>query len=188
MNTAIDRKTFLKTLGCAAPCVVLGAGSSVLHAAASEPAGPSDAEKAATVHDWLTPFIQREEPNLDRATLVKLLEERGQLCCRRLEFRRKLVEESQGNVDKLVELMGKIVGPENCQREGNTVTLVYPVDKCGCGWSPKREPRPDDPYCECSKANNRTLFEIVSGKPVQAEVLDSPRRTGKPCRFVLQLS
>ena len=88
---------------------------------------------------------------------------------------------------QLVRLMGQIVGPANCRRDGDTVTLVYPSGKCGCGWSPKRDPSPDDPYCDCSKANNQRLFEIVSGRPVQARVTDSPRRNGKPCRFVIQL-
>ena len=195
MNTPIERRAFLKNaLCCGAACLAAASLPASLAAAPAEsapapaPIPPPDAATAATIHDWLTQFITREEPNLDRAALLKLLEQRGRLCCARLDFRRKLVADSHGDVDELVRLMGKIVGPENCRREGDTVTLVYPVQKCGCGWSPVRPPAPDDPYCECSRANNQRLFEIVSGRVVQAQVTDSPRRNGRPCRFVIRLS
>ncbi|ACB76316.1 hypothetical protein [Opitutus terrae] len=188
MSTLVDRKTFLRTtLGCAAQCLALASCPTALKAAA--PATPDDPElaKARAAIDWLAPFINREEKNLDRAALVKLLEERGRLCCRTLDFRQKLIHDSAGDVDKLVELMGKIVGPENCVREADTIRLTYPMATCGCGRSPVRAPTPDDPFCECSKSNNRTLFEIVSGRPVQAQVIESPRRGGQHCRFVIQL-
>jgi hypothetical protein len=91
-------------------------------------------------------------------------------------------------VDKLVELMGKIVGPENCVRSGDTVNLVYPVTNCVCGWSPQRAPMPDDPYCDCSAANNQALFEAVSGKKIDIKVAESPRRGGVHCRFVIRIA
>lgn len=186
MNTPMERRTFIqRTLGCAATC--LAAASLPSSLAAETVAPPADTARAVAIHDWLTQFVTSEEKSLDRAALVKLLEQRGRFCCARLDFRQKLIADSHGDVDELVRLMGKIVGAENCRREGDTVTLVYPTDQCGCGWSPKRAPSPDDPYCDCSKANNQRLFEIVSGRPVRVAVTDSPRRTGKPCRFVIQL-
>jgi hypothetical protein len=188
MTAPINRKTCLKTsLGCAAGCLAFAACPGSLTAAPATVAALPDPNTSTTILNWLSPLIVREEKNLDRAALIKLLQERGQLCCRSLDFRQKLVTDSAGDVDKLVELMGKIVGPENCRREGDTVQLVYPVKKCGCGRSPQRDPIPDDPYCECSAANNRTLFEIVSGRPVHVAVTESPRRGGSCCRFAIQL-
>jgi hypothetical protein len=190
MSQPIDRRTFVRNAaGCTAACLAAGSCPETF---AAEPApaaaAPDEGRVAATIHDWLSPFIAREERNLDRTAVIKLLEERGRLCCRRLEFRQKLIADSQGDVDKLVELMGKIVGPQNCTRTGDSIELIYPTDKCGCGWSPKREqPDPNDPYCECSKANNQRLFEIVSGRKVKAVVTESPRRGGKRCRFVIEL-
>ncbi len=170
----MDRKTFLKTtLGCALCSVT--------------PIEGSTACDAAFLRDWLSTFVQKEERTINRETLVKLMEERGRACCRALDFRQKLIRDSQGDLDRLVELLGKIVGPENSRRDGNTVTLIYPSGKCGCGWSPKRAPSPNDPYCDCSKANNQALFQIVTGKPVQVEVAESPRRGGSRCRFVIHL-
>ena len=181
----MDRKTFLKGL------VVLGATVPCGSFAAVVKSGKCDGETcmsdAGAVRQFLSDFLLVEEKNLDRATLVKLMQERGRACCRNLKFRQDLIDQSAGNVDKLVELMGKIVGPENCTRFENTVTLVYPVAQCVCGWSPQRPPIPDDPYCECSAENNRTLFETVAGKPVSAKVLTSPRRGGSHCTFQIKL-
>ena len=182
----MDRKTFLKNL------TVAGAALPGCSALAQSGSGKCDTaactNDASAVRDFLSAFVQKEESRLDRPTLIKLMEERGRACCRTLEFRQKLIAESQGSLDKLVELMGKIVGPENCRREGEKVTLIYPSGKCGCGGSPKREPTANDPYCDCSKANNQLLFQTVAGKPVRVEVTESPRRGGKRCLFHIQLT
>jgi hypothetical protein len=116
------------------------------------------------------------------------MQQRGRACCKSLKFRQDLIAQSAGSVDKLVELMGKIVGPANCTRSDKTITLVYPVSKCVCGWSPERAPMPDDPYCECSAENNRTLFETVAGTHVSARVVTSPRRGGQHCTFEIKLA
>lgn len=182
----MDRKTFLKslvTIGAAMPCMSLAAPSD--SGKCADTACMSD---ASAVRQFLSDFVRKEETSLNRATLVKLLQQRGRACCRTLQFRQDLITNSADSVDKLIELMGKIVGNENCTRSGNTVTLVYPVTKCVCGWSPDQPPTGDDPYCECSAANNQTLFETVSGRPVHAKVLESPRRGGVHCRFELRLT
>ena len=182
----MNRKSFLKGL------VILGAGVPCGAFAEAPKTGKCEdaqcSSDARAVRQFLSDFLANEEKNLDRATLVKLMQQRGRACCRNLKFRQDLIDQSAGNVDKLVELMGKIVGPENCTRSGSAITLVYPVTKCVCGWSPQRAPMPNDPYCECSAENNRTLFETVAGKPVTAKVLESPRRGGVHCRFLIQLA
>jgi hypothetical protein len=182
----MDRKTFLKGLavvGASIPCL-----SIVGKADTGKCEGATCMTDANAVRQFLSDFLRTEESSLNHETLVKLMQQRGRACCRALEFRQKLIADSQGSVDKLVELMGKIVGAENCRREGNTVTLVYPVTKCVCGWSPDRPPTPDDPYCNCSAANNQSLFETVSGRPVSVKVLESPRRGGSHCRFHIQIA
>jgi hypothetical protein len=181
----MDRKTFLKSLvvlGAAVPCGRLAEAAN--DGLCKDPSCMSD---AGAVRHFLSEFLRDEEKNLDHATAVKLMKQRGRACCRNLKFRQDLISQSAGNVDKLVELMGKIVGSANCTRQGNTITLIYPVSKCVCGWSPEREPMPDDPYCECSNENNRTLFETVAGRPVSAKVLTSPRRGGEHCTFEIKL-
>jgi hypothetical protein len=182
----MDRMTFLKTVvaaGATLPCC--------LSATEAKETGRCEASScqadAAAVRQFLSTFLANEERNLDRKTLEKLMTERGHACCRALIFRQDLIAQSEGDVDKLVELMGRIVGAVNCQRKGDTISLVYPVDKCVCGWSPQRAPFPDDPYCDCSAANNQLIFETVSGRKTTVQVLESPRRGGVHCRFRIQL-
>lgn len=181
----MDRRAILKSLAAtSATLPILAVGAKANTGRCDTPSCTSD---SSAVRQFLSDFIAKEEPTLDHATLIKLMQQRGQACCRALKFRQDLITNSQGDVDKLVELMGKIVGPANCTRTGNQVALVYPVNKCVCGWSPQRPPRSDDPYCECSAANNRALFESVSGKAVSVKVLESPRRGGQVCRFQIHL-
>ena len=182
----MDRKTFLKSLvaaGAALPCFA---------SAATQETGKCDSaactSDANAVRQFLSDFIQKEESTLDRNAVVKLMQQRGRACCRALKFRQELIEKSAGSTDKLVELMGNIVGAENCRRMGNQVTLIYPQGRCVCGWSPQRPPTPDDPYCDCSAANNQTLFETVTGRAVSVKVAESPRRGGKVCKFLIQLT
>jgi len=183
----MDRKTFLWNVlaaGAVLPCC-----SQADQADTGRCGDAKCMSDAGAVRQFLSGFLPKVENSFSRDDLVRLMEERGRACCRALEFRQKLIQDSQGSMDKLVELMGKIVGPENCRREGNLVTLIYPAGQCVCGWSPQRPPRPDDPYCECSKANNQLLFETVAGKPLRVEVADSPRRhAGARCRFLIHLS
>ena len=182
----MERRTLLKSLATA------GAALPILNIAAKADTGKCENAQcmsdAGAVRQFLSDFLAKEESNLDHETLVKLMQQRGRACCRALKFRQDLIDQSHGDVDKLVELMGKIVGPENCRRMGNQVTLIYPQGKCVCGWSPQRPATPNDPYCECSAANNRTIFETVSERAVSVKVLESPRRGGKVCRFDIQLT
>lgn len=181
----MDRRTALKTLAATT------AALPILSVAAKADTGKcGNAEcmsDANAVRTFLSDFLTKEESTLDHETLVKLMQQRGRNCCRALQFRQDLIANSHGDVDKLIELMGKIVGPDNCRRSGNEVTLIYPVNKCVCGWSPSRPPTPNDPYCECSAANNQALFESVGGKAVSVKVLESPRRGGTHCRFAIHL-
>lgn len=186
----MDRKQFLlTTIKGAAAGVVLSCCPGRMHAdTAAQEAAPTSFCDGAFLRSWLSEFVAKNESTVNRDTLVKLLEERGRACCRDLAFRQKLIEESNGSLDKLVELMGKIVGADNCQLKGNRVTLVYPVTQCVCGWSPRRAVAdPNDPYCECSKSNNQYLFETVTGKKVNAKVVESPRRGGSHCKFILDI-
>jgi hypothetical protein len=182
----MDRRAILKSLAAATatlPILTITAKADSGHCNT-----PSCAADSSAVRQFLSDFIAKEESTLDHAALIKLMQQRGQACCRALQFRQDLIANSHGDVDKLVELMGKIVGPVNCTRTGNQVALVYPVNKCVCTANPQRPPTPNDPYCECSAANNQALFESVSGKAATVKVLESPRRGGQVCRFQIQLA
>ena len=92
----MDRKTFLKSL------VVLGAAVPCGRFAAAKNDGACEDSKcmsdAGAVRQFLSDFLRNEEKNLDRATLVKLMQQRGRACCRNLKFRQDLIAQSAGNV------------------------------------------------------------------------------------------
>jgi hypothetical protein len=56
---------------------------------------------ANAVREFLSAFLSKEESGLSRAALIKLMKERGRACCRALTFRRDLIRDGQGDVDKL---------------------------------------------------------------------------------------
>ena len=120
----MDRKTFLRNLVAAGTVLPCCTSSSNAESGKCEDAQCTSDAKA--VREFVSTFVRKEEGSLSGDATVKLMEERGRACCRALDFRQKLILDSQGSLDKLVELMGKIVGPENCRREGNLVTLVHP--------------------------------------------------------------
>jgi hypothetical protein len=183
----MDRRTILKSLATTAVLPVLSVTSHA-DAGTGKCADAACMSDANAVRQFLSDFLQNEESTLDHDAVIKLMKQRGRACCRALKFRQELIEKSEGNTDKLVEMMGNIVGRENCRRMGNQVTLIYPQGRCVCGWSPQRPPTPNDPYCECSASNNQTLFETVTGRVVSVKVAESPRRGGKVCKFLIQLT
>ena len=133
----MDRKTFLRNLVAAG--TVLPCCSNPGYAESGKCEDTQCMSDAKAVRDFLSSFLRKEENSVSRDAVIKLMEERGRACCRALDFRQKLIQDSQGNLDRLVELMGNIVGPENCRREGKLVTLIYPSGQCVCGWSPSPE-------------------------------------------------
>ena len=91
----MDRKSFLKslvTIGAAVPCF------SILSKADNGKCADGQCmSDAGAVRQFLSDFLRNEEKNLDRTTLVKLMQERGRACCRNLKFRQDLIDQSAGN-------------------------------------------------------------------------------------------
>lgn len=67
--------------------------------------GAARMSDAKAVRQFLSDFLLKEETELNHDTLVKLMEQRGRACCCALEFRQKMIQDSQGNLDKLVEVV-----------------------------------------------------------------------------------
>ena len=82
----MDRKSFLKGL------VVLGASMPCASLASTAKLGKCEdstcMSDAGAVRQFLSDFLRTEEKNLDRATLVKLMQQRGRACCQNLKSAR----------------------------------------------------------------------------------------------------
>jgi hypothetical protein len=108
-RSIMDRRAILKSLAAttAALPILSGAATTPDTGKCDSPACSSD---ASAVRQFLSDFLRKEEFNLDRKPLVKLMQERGRACCRALTFRQDLITNSKGDVDKPGGTHGKNCG------------------------------------------------------------------------------
>jgi hypothetical protein len=159
----MDRKEFLRnTFKGAVAAAVLPCCSGLLQADTGKCTEPAPSCDAAFLRDWLSNFVAKEEPKLGHEAVVKLLEERGRACCRSLDFRQKLIKDSNSSLERLVELMGKIVGPENCRLEGNKL-FIPPTAVAVAGVRNVRLP-PTIPTASARKRTISTFSRLSRGR------------------------
>jgi hypothetical protein len=136
---------------------------------------------------WLTDLVDTMERVLDEPTRVKLMAGCGQGCHRRHKFTQDIVEAGKGDIDKLIEAYSKSFGIE---RKGDTVHIQYGRGPKGC-WCPaanERPARPKDPHCECTRGKHQHMWELALGRPVKVEIVETLRRGGERCHFVVHLA
>ena len=46
----------------------------------------------------------------------------------------------------------------------------------------------DDLHCECTRTTHQTVFETALQRPIRVEVLETLRRGGKTCHFLVHLA
>jgi predicted hydrocarbon binding protein len=87
-------------------------------------------------------------------------------------------------------------GKENSYRDSNTVYYNYIQNSKGLkiedGYClcPLTEDGPaglSPTYCICSTGYVKEMFERMMGESVEVELLESLRRGGKKCRFLIQI-
>ncbi len=44
-----------------------------------------------------------------------------------------------------------------------------------------------DVHCECTRATHQAVFETALGRPFRVEIVESLRRGGKTCHFIVHL-
>ncbi len=138
------------------------------------------------IENWLTDLLDTIDAELDRETKVKLLAGCGRGCFRRHDFKQEIARQGQGSLEKLIEAY-----KHNFEiwQEGERVHIRYgEVSKqCYCPAAQGRPGRPDDIHCECTRATHQAIFEAALGRTVRVEVLESLRRGGKTCHFLVVL-
>ncbi len=195
----MDRKKFLcRTLqlglGCGAAGLGLEGVTPALAAAADgkPDAKPDEATIARMERDfvlnWLTDLLDTAEQQLDVATRIKLIEGCGRGCYRRHQFKQDIARDGQGDVDKLVAAYKRNF---EIWREGpDLVHIRYGETSasCYCPAAKNRPPKPGDLHCECTRTTHQTIFETALGRPIKVEVVESLRRGGKTCHFLVHLA
>jgi len=139
------------------------------------------------IQNWLTDLLDAMEAELDEKTRIRLMESCGRGCFRRYQLKQDIVNQGRGNLEKLIQAYKKNY---EIWQEGKQVHIRYGAVSSGC-YCPAAKYRPakaHDLHCECTRATHQTIFETALGRPFKVEVVESLRRGGKTCHFVVHLS
>ena len=189
----MDRKDFLKKslqlgLCCSGALVAIGSGEIPGHAAAEPGEILSRVQQEKQfIENWLTDLLETIDSQLDEKTKVKLMEGCGRGCFRRHQFKRDLAKQGQGDLEKLLEALKQNFYIE---REGDLVHIRYGTspDGCYCPVLRNRPAKPDDMHCNCTRATHQAIWEEALGRPFKVDIVETVRRGGKRCHFIVHLT
>jgi hypothetical protein len=187
----MNRKQFLQQslkLGvCSSACYVLNAGD-LPAASPSEQntEAPKDFEKEF-VQNFLNDLMDTIDSELDEKTKVRLMAGCGRGCFRRFSFKQDLAKNGEGSLEKLIQAYKKNF---EIWQDGNLVHIRYGEvsNGCYCPAARYRPPKPNDIHCNCTRATHQTIFETALGRPFQVDIVETLRRGGKTCHFVVHLT
>jgi len=138
------------------------------------------------IANWLNDLLATMAVELDRETQVKLIEGCGRGCYDRFSFKQDIAHAGQGDLAKLIEAYRRTF---EIWREGDEVHIRYGEVSPGC-YCPAARAIPimsNDLHCECTRATHQMIFETALGHPVHIEILETVRRGGKTCHFMVQV-
>ncbi len=139
------------------------------------------------VENWLADLLDSMDKNLDRKTQEKIVANCGIACFNRHQFKKDIAIIGSGNLDKLIESYRKNF---EIWKDENTVHIRYgEVSKsCYCPAANYRAPKPNDIHCECTRNTHKAIFDTALGRSFKVDIVESLRRGGKTCHFVVYLT
>ena len=145
------------------------------------------AHEREIISNWLNDLWDAIDTQVDEKTKVKLIEGCGRGCFLRHQFKRDIAAQGQGSIDRLIEAYKKNF---EIWREGDLVHIRYgAVTKaCYCPVAKYRPIKPNDLHCECTRMTHQSIFETALSRPFKVDVVESLRRGGKNCHFVVHLT
>jgi len=200
----MDRSLFLKRMagvGCCAAMV--STLISTANAESSSPsanksfipgAAPDDKpdELANTkmerdfILNWVNDLMDTMDKVLDEETYIKLIEGCGRGCYNRHQFKKDISIAAQGDLEKLL-----IAYKKNFEvwKEDDTVHIRYGEKSPGC-YCPVLKNQAYNTkglHCNCTKATHQAIFENALGRPFKVDILESIRRGGQTCHFLVHV-
>ncbi len=139
------------------------------------------------IQNWLSDLLEGMEATLDRDTRIRLIEACGRGCFNRFDLKQDIARRGQGSLEAL---MAAYQQNFEIWRDGDRVHIRYGETSPGC-YCPAARFRPaqaDDLHCECTRTTHQAIFETALGRPFRVEVVESLRRGGKTCHFLVDLS
>jgi hypothetical protein len=139
------------------------------------------------MENWLTDLLGSIESTVDRETKVKIIEGCGRGCFHRHKFKTDIAAKGAGDLDKLIEAYSNNF---EIWKENGKVHIRFgeTSNRCYCPVVQNIPPKPDDLHCECSRSTHQAIFETALGKPFKTEIVESLRRGGKTCHFIVNLA
>jgi hypothetical protein len=139
------------------------------------------------IQNWLSDLLETIDKEVDPLTRVKLMEGCGKGCFNRFKFKQEIAEKGNGSLEKLIEAYKNNF---EIWQDGDTVHIRYGEvsPHCYCPAANYRKSKPNDFHCECTRTTHQTIFETALKRPFKVEILESLRRGGKTCHFLVHLS
>jgi hypothetical protein len=139
------------------------------------------------IQNWLTDLLETIDTQLDEKTKIKLIEGCGKGCYRRHEFKHAIAKAGEGSVDKLIEAYKQSF---EIWRDGDVVHIRYGEISpgCYCPAARYRPAKPNDLHCNCTKATHQSIWEAALGRTYEIDILETVRRGGKTCHFLVHLT
>lgn len=138
------------------------------------------------IENWLIDLLDTMDSELDRETRIRLIEGCGKGCFNRHQFKKDIANDGKGSIDELIEAYKRNF---EIWKEGDTVHIRYgeTSSKCYCPAAKFKPVKPGDLHCECTRMTHQTIFETAMNRPFKVDILESLRRGGKTCHFLVHL-
>lgn len=136
--------------------------------------------------NWVNDLMDTMDKVLDEATYIKLIEGCGRGCYNRHQFKKDISIAGSGDLDKLLTAYKKNF---EVWKDGNTVHIRYGEKSPGC-YCPVLKNHAYNTkglHCNCTKATHQAIFENALGRPFNVEILESIRRGGQTCHFLVHV-
>lgn len=188
----MNRKEYIKkTLHCGICAGALLAVDKSAFSAAWAPSGADDCtaqvREKEFVQNWLADLLKAMENTLDRETCIALIEQCGKACYNRYSFKQDIAAQGSGDLVKLIEAYKKNF---EIWQDDESVHIRYGEvsSGCYCPAAKYRPATPNDMHCECTRMTHQTIFETALQRPFKVDILESVRRGGKTCHFLVHLT
>ncbi len=138
------------------------------------------------IQNWLSDLLATMDKVLDRETIARLMAGCGRGCFDRHAFKQEIAAKGKGDLEKLIAAY-----KDNFEiwKEGEAVHIRYGETSPGC-YCPAANYRPakaGDAHCECTRATHQAIFETALGRPIRVDILESLRRGGRTCHFLVHV-
>jgi hypothetical protein len=174
----MNRLNFIQQVAALGVCPVL-AGKIY-----GSPVSSEENEAPSFIENWLTDLLDSMEKTIDRETQVKIIEGCGRGCFNRHQFKKDIAIKGTGDVEKLIDAYKANFEIWKAD-DGIHIRYGETSSRCYCPVVQKIPPKPNDLHCECTKATHKSIFETALNKEVGVTVLESLRRGGKTCHFLV---